>query len=205
MAEQKYYGIYQGVVTNIKDPENRGRIKIKCPDVLGPDVVSAWCDPCVNVAYDTGGDFCIPSNDETVWVMFIGGDANKPVWLGGWWQKNMTPLATKYTNVDKVRIISYADCTITLKEGTITINVGEGVGDLIIEDDEVKVRGNLTVTGSITASSVSAGSVTATPDKDGGSGVVQGVTVKTQSGINLATHKHSGVTTGSSKTGSATS
>ena len=34
MAEKtKYYGIYQGVVTNISDPEKRGRLKVKCPDV----------------------------------------------------------------------------------------------------------------------------------------------------------------------------
>ena len=56
--------------------------------------------------------------------MFIGGDANKPVWLGGWWSKNMTNLSTNYTNINEVRIINYSDCSITMKDGKIDINVG---------------------------------------------------------------------------------
>ena len=178
MAEKnKYYGIYQGVVTNISDPEKRGRLKVKCPDVLGGSTESAWCDPCVTVAYDRGGDFCIPARDETVWLSFIGGDANKPVYFGGWWQKNMSPLGNNYTDIDKVRVISYADCTITLKEGIININVGAGVCDLRIENDKVTVKGNLVVEGNITANSVIAGSTS------------------------LSDHVHSNVTVGTSNTG----
>lgn len=177
MAESKYYGLYQGVVTNIKDPEKRGRIKVKCPDVLGGETESAWCDPLVTVAYDNGGDFCIPEKDELVWLQFIAGDANKPVWLGGWWQKNKSPLGSNYSDVDKVRIISYADCTITLKNGTININVGEGVCDLKIEHNQVTVDGDLVVKGKVSANSVVA------------------------SGVSLAGHTHSGVESGSSNTG----
>ena len=149
MTENKYYGIYQGIVTKIKDPEKRGRIKIKCPDVLGADTESAWCDPVIPVAYDNGGDFCMPALKETVWVMFIGGDSNRPVWLGNWWQKSMTPLGDNYTDIDNVRIISYADCTITMKEDVININVGEGACDLRIKDKKVTILGDLEVQGTI--------------------------------------------------------
>lgn len=168
MAESKYYGIYQGVVTKIDDPEKRARIKVTCPDVLGGTTESAWCDPCVPVAYDTGGDFCIPSKEETVWLMFIGGDANKPVWLGGWWQKSMTPLAENYTSIDAVRIISYGDTTITMKAGVININVGAGVCDLKIEHNKVTVLGDLQVDGSISAYSVIAGTINAVQGEHGG-------------------------------------
>ena len=151
MAESKYYGLYQGVVTNINDPEKRGRIKVKCPDVLGGSTESAWCDPLVPVAYDNGGDFCIPAKDETVWLQFIAGDANRPVWLGGWWQSNMTPLGGNYSSVDKVRIISYADCTITMQDGKININVGSGSYDMRIEDGNISIDGDLIVHGKVTA------------------------------------------------------
>ena len=151
MAESKYYGIYQGVVTNINDPEKRGRLKCKCPDVLGGSTESAWCDPMIPVAYDNGGDFCMPQKEETVWLLFIAGDANRPVWLGGWWQKNMTPLGSSYSNIDRMRIISYADCTITMKEGVININVGDGICDLEIRHNKVTVKGNLTVEGDVSA------------------------------------------------------
>lgn len=201
MAEKtKYYGIYQGVVTNISDPEKRGRLKVKCPDVLGGSTESAWCDPMIPVAYDNGGDFCMPAKDETVWLMFIAGDANRPVWLGGWWQKNMTPLGSTYSNVDSVRIISYADCTITMKDGTININVGAGVCDLKIEHNTVTVDGNLVVKGKVSAYSVSAGDIKATASENGG-GTISADTYITTQGISLATHKYSGVTSGGSNTG----
>lgn len=154
MKYNKYYGIYQGIVTNINDPEKRGRIRVKCPDILGGEIESAWCDPLVQTAYDNGGDFCIPAKDEAVWLQFIAGDVNRPVWLGGWWQKNMTPLGTNYSKVDQVRIISYADCTITMQNGTININVGEGVCDLKIENGKVTIDGDLTVNGKVTARSI---------------------------------------------------
>ena len=201
MAEKtKYYGIYQGVVTNISDPEKRGRLKVKCPDVLGGSTESAWCDPMIPVAYDNGGDFCMPAKDETVWLMFIAGDANRPVWLGGWWQKNMTPLGSTYSNIDSVRIISYADCTITMKDGTININVGAGVCDLKIEHNTVTVDGNLVVKGKVSAYSVSAGDIKATASENGGGTISADTSIMTQ-GISLATHKHSGVTSGGSNTG----
>lgn len=154
MAEKKYYGIYQGVVTKIKDPEKRGRIKVKCPEVLGGDTESAWCDPMIPVAYDYGGDFCIPAINETVWIQFIAGDSNKPVYTGGWWSKDKSPLGSNYDDINKVRIISYADCTITMRDGKIDINIGDGVSDLRIEDNKVTVRGNLVVEGTVTANNI---------------------------------------------------
>ena len=177
MAENKYYGLYQGVVTNIKDPEKRGRIKVKCPEVLGVDTESAWCDPLVPVAYDNGGDFCIPAKNEMVWLQFIAGDANKPVYLGGWWGEKKTPLGDNYSKVDKVRIISYANCTITLQKNTININVGEGECDLKIQDGKVTVDGDLVVKGSVTA------------------------TGDIKNSISLSNHVHSGVYSGGSNTG----
>lgn len=200
MAENKYYGLYQGVVTNIQDPEKRGRIKVKCPDVLGGTTESAWCDPMIPVAYDNGGDFCIPAKDETVWLQFIAGDANRPVWLGGWWQKNMSPLGNNYSKVDQVRIISYADCTITMQDGTININVGDGVCDLKIEHNKVTVDGNLVVKGKVSAYYVSAGDIQATASENGGGTMSADTSIETQ-GVSLATHKHSGVTSGGSNTG----
>ena len=183
MEDKKYYGIYQGVVTNIKDTAKRGRLKVKCPDVLGGSTDSAWCDPMIPVAYDNGGDFCMPQIDETVWLMFIAGDANRPVWLGNWWQKEMTPLGSTYKDIDKVRIINYADCTITMKEGVISINVGEGVCDLEIKHNEVTVKGNLHVEGNIDCYVLNAGDVNANVGKKGGGHVTADVYVKAPSHI----------------------
>lgn len=221
MAENKYYGMYQGIVTNNKDPEKRGRIKVKCPDVLGGETESAWCDPVVTVAYDRGGDFCIPAKEEAVWIQFIAGDSNKPVYLGGWWGKNKSPLGENYSDIDDVRIINYADCTITLRNGTININVGSGVCDLKIEPDNVTIEGSLKVTGSIVSESLETNSVKADSVEANSSIEASSVSaskanitnITTQSvtssgdiksgSISLSNHVHENVTTGSDDTGKA--
>ncbi len=179
--EKQYFGVYQGVVTRTSDPEKRGRIKCKIPEVLKTKE-SAWCDPMVTVAYDYCGDFCIPLINEMVWIMFIAGDPNRPVYFGGWWQKNKSPIGDTYTGLDDLRIINYANCTIIMKKDIITINIGAGGGDLEIKDGAVTVYGNLTVTGQVEANSVVANSVI---DDE----------------VRLATHVHSGVESGGSNTG----
>lgn len=151
MSSNSYYGLYQGFVTNIKDPEKRGRIKVRCPNVLGAKTESAWCDPVVPVAYDNGGDFCIPEVGEAVWLLFINGNANKPAWLGGWWSKSKSPLGATYSDVDKVRIINYANCTILMKDNEIVLNVGGGDSEISVNNGNVTIKGNLTVEGNISA------------------------------------------------------
>lgn len=149
MKDPRYYGVYQGKVTSLKDPEHRGRIKVICPVVLGSDEESAWCDPMVPVAYDYGGDFYLPEVGEFVWIMFIEGNSNYPVWCGGWWQQDMSPLASNYTKLGKVRIINYSDCTITMSNGIIDISVGEGNYDLRIQDGKITINGDLHVKGRV--------------------------------------------------------
>lgn len=120
-----YFGMYQGVVCNIKDPEKRGRIKVTCPKVLGEKIESAWCDPCIPVSYDGGGDICIPKIDETVWVMFIEGNPNKPVYMGSWWSKEKTPFGSEYKDIDTTRIIEYNTTKVTMKENLLLMEIGK--------------------------------------------------------------------------------
>ena len=158
MSDSSYFGMYQGIVTKIDDPEKRGRIKVTIPTVTG-ETESAWCDPVVPIAYDGGGDFCVPSLREAVWVMFIEGDYNRPVYLGGWWSKDKTPLKNNYTGIEDLRIISYKDCLISMRNGKIVIAVGSSNNEIEIADGSINIKGNLTVSGSISANSVSAGGV----------------------------------------------
>lgn len=146
MAENKYYGLYQGVVTNIKDPEKRGRIKVKCPEVLGAETESAWCDPLVPIAYDNGGDFCLPAKNEMVWLQFIAGDANKPVYLGGWWQEKMTPLGNTYTKLDNTRIISYKDFSIVIHKNEVTISNNKGSNKIKMSDSGILIESDKDIT-----------------------------------------------------------
>lgn len=138
-----YYGLYDGQVCSVNDPQNRGRIQCIIPEVTG-DSPSAWCEPCIPVAYDDGGDFFLPKLKEFVWIMFEQGNPNKPVYLGGWWSQNRTPLGKQYQDrKSNERIISYFNSFIRMlkEENKIEIGVNEDDPEIIIEDGTVTIKG----------------------------------------------------------------
>ena len=120
MATNQYFGKYRAKVVDVKDPENRGRIRVMCPKVLG-GAKSSWCEPCVPVAYDLGGDFAIPKIDEFVWVEFEEGNSNKPIYTGGLWSTNKSP-SSPYS-VDS-RLITWGNCRISMTGSSIVLSVG---------------------------------------------------------------------------------
>lgn len=136
-----YYGVYDGQVCAINDPEKRGRIQCVIPDVTG-ESPSAWCEPCVPVAYDDGGDFYLPKLKEFVWIMFEQGDPNKPVYFGGWWAMNRTPLADNYdTKKTDERIISFKDCLLRMSSGKFEVSIGGNDAEIVVENNKVSIVG----------------------------------------------------------------
>ena len=121
MANQ-YFGKYRAKVVDVKDPEKRGRIRVMCPKVLG-EAKSSWCEPCIPVAYDLGGDFAIPKVDEFVWVEFEEGNHNKPIYCGGLWSKENSPSSPYET---EERLITWGKCEIKVsKDDIITISINK--------------------------------------------------------------------------------
>ncbi len=94
---KSYYGKYRGTVLNNVDPEQRGRLMLTIPDVLGP-IPSSWAEPCVPLAGPTGppmGVYLVPPIGAGVWVEFEHGDPDYPIWSGCRWgtQSDIPPLA----------------------------------------------------------------------------------------------------------------
>jgi uncharacterized protein involved in type VI secretion and phage assembly len=83
MTEKKY-GKYRGVVLNNIDPEQRGRLLIQVPDVLGLGI-SSWALPCMPLSGMQMGTYFVPLIGAGVWVEFEGGDVDFPIWTGGFW------------------------------------------------------------------------------------------------------------------------
>lgn len=144
----EYNSIYGAKVVNTNDPEHRGRIKVVCAEALG-ESISNWCEPCFHGAYDNGGDFFLPKIDEFVWIMFEEGDVDSPVYLGGWWSENNTPLGKEYKNRDKLRYLAFGDMVLIFnKEGNkITIKSKDDTDStsVIIEPSKVTVKGKVYV------------------------------------------------------------
>ena len=70
-----HYGIYQAIVVSAADPMMQGRVQVKVPSVVGGS--NAWARPC-----RPPGSAVTPRIGTSVWVMFEGGDASRPVWMG---------------------------------------------------------------------------------------------------------------------------
>lgn len=81
--EQRHFGKYRGVVINNVDPMQLGRLLVQVPDVLAAST-SSWAMPCFPVAGPQMGFVAIPPVGAGVWVEFEQGDADHPIWSGGW-------------------------------------------------------------------------------------------------------------------------
>ena len=130
--QKKFYGKYRAYVTNNNDKkEKMGRIKVKCPKVLG-ESESNWCSPCVPFGAMNRGFAFIPNVGDSVWVEFEEGDPNKPIYSGGWWALNEMP--------DVVyKKIGYHHVIQTRKA---TIHIDDEQGKIII-DGNVEINGTL--------------------------------------------------------------
>jgi Type VI secretion system/phage-baseplate injector OB domain len=84
---KKFYGTYRGTVIMNIDPEQRGRLLLEVPAVMGL-LPTSWAEPCAPLAGPTGppmGVYMVPPIGAGVWVVFEGGDANHPIWIGCRW------------------------------------------------------------------------------------------------------------------------
>ncbi len=113
-------GVVVGIVSNTKDPESLGRVKVKFP-TLGDAVESTWARVVLPGAGPTRGfDFRPEVNDEVV-VAFDRGDLRQAVVLGGLWSAKQKPALTDAVasdgSVQKRSIKTRAGHVIELSDG----------------------------------------------------------------------------------------
>lgn len=85
MSRAKQGGnILIGVVTDNKDPENMGRVKVKYP-TLTEDHTSHWARMVSPMAGKGRGLFILPEIDDEVLVAFEHGDIHRPYIIGMLW------------------------------------------------------------------------------------------------------------------------
>lgn len=80
----RYYGLYEGIVINNNDPEKRGRLQVKIPSIYGEQTFEEWIYGKAIFNGKDMGIFAIPSVGSGVWISFINGDAERPIWEMGW-------------------------------------------------------------------------------------------------------------------------
>jgi hypothetical protein len=98
---EKFFGKYPGLVlvntVPEEDPEyggHRGELQVEVSGILeenpegeGRRPIRVWAKPCFHP-----GMFFIPEVGQQVWVEFVAGDINTPVWTGVWYPKDAVPM-----------------------------------------------------------------------------------------------------------------
>ncbi len=101
---RRYFGKYPALVLENTVPEDqddygdhRGELKVQIPGILEEDPdndgqqrpLQVRAKPCLHTGF-----FVIPENEAQVWVEFVEGDINTPVWTGVWYPQDAAPATT---------------------------------------------------------------------------------------------------------------
>lgn len=203
VERQRLYGVYPAEVTEIKDPDGQGRVKIRLP--WTPDSAGAgyevWARLATLMAGADRGTWFIPDPGDEVLVLFEGGDARRPYVIGALWNGSDAPPETMDgagNNYIK-SIVSRRNIRVTLddSEGQETVTIAtpggqtvvlrDGPGEIELSDsngNSVKLDSggiSLTAAANVTIQAaqveISAGMVTVNAGMSKFSGVVKADTV----------------------------
>lgn len=141
---QRYYSTYPGIVTDNKDPDMRGRIKVELPSLFGDGVEhTAWVEPHgFNNAGQDHGEFFPPYVDDVVDVWFENGDINYPFYKGGSYAEDELHEAFKasYPFVKGWILDSGQKILFDETDGKLQIRIenGDSGGFIVLDDTEGK-------------------------------------------------------------------
>jgi uncharacterized protein involved in type VI secretion and phage assembly len=97
-------GVVIGVVTNNKDEEGLGRVKVRFPWLSEADE-SHWARIATPMAGKERGIYFLPEVDDEVLVAFEHGDARFPYVIGALWNGKEPPPAKNEDGKNNLRII----------------------------------------------------------------------------------------------------
>jgi uncharacterized protein involved in type VI secretion and phage assembly len=113
-------GVFAAVVSDVKDPDNAGRVKVTWK-VVDDQVESAWARIVTLGAGKSRGLVLYPEVSDEVLIAFEHGDTRRPVVLGGLFSSVNTRPTTDDHDQDKVkfrRITSRLGHVVELADGT---------------------------------------------------------------------------------------
>jgi uncharacterized protein involved in type VI secretion and phage assembly len=129
---KRYYGKFRGTVSSNIDPEQRGRIRVNVPAVLG-DNDSTWALPASPYAGKNVGLFLVPPVDALVWVEFEQGNPDYAIWTGCFWAEGDAPASPGLPSM-KVLKTDAATITINDQAGTNSVTIETTSGLKIVMD-----------------------------------------------------------------------
>lgn len=201
----RWYGVFPALVTDIKDPDGQGRVKVALP--WSPDANSSryevWARLATLMGGGNRGSWFIPDVNDEVLVSFESGDVRRPYLLGGLWNgsdkppdsmdgagqnfrkvlrsRNGVKLTLDDTNgQEKMILETPGGQRVTLKDGPGAVEVVDSNGNSIkLETAGITITAAAKVTVNASQVAISAGLVTVDAGMSKFSGVVQADTVIT--------------------------
>src|SRR5512139_2485392 len=89
----RWYGVFPALVTDIRDPDGQGRVKITLP--WSPDSdggrYEAWARVATLMGGSRRGSWFIPDVNDEVLAAFEAGDPRRPYVVGGLWNGQDNP------------------------------------------------------------------------------------------------------------------
>lgn len=123
----KFSGVVVALVTDNKDPEERGRIKIKFP-WIGEKAGTAWARLATLMSGNDRGIVFYPEVDDEVLVAFEQGNVNYPYIIGALWNGKDKPPEKNSDGKNNIKMIK------TRSGHTIKIDDTENKGKIEIVD-----------------------------------------------------------------------
>lgn len=130
-------GVIQGIVTNNKDPDGLGRVKVKIPRI-NADSESHWARVATFMGGKERGAFFLPEVDDEVLIAFEFGDVNVPYIIGSLWNGVDKPPVTNDDGKNDIRIIKSRSghiIRLTDKDGEEKIEIQDKTGKNLIKID----------------------------------------------------------------------
>jgi uncharacterized protein involved in type VI secretion and phage assembly len=207
-----WYGVYPATVSDIKDPNSEGRVRVRLPWSLAPRgrQHEAWARLATLMTGHKRGSWFIPDVGDEVLVAFEAGDASKPYVVGALWNSSQSPpevMDSAGNNYRKV-LRSRNGVTITLDDqngqerivmetpGGQKLTMKDGPGSIVLEDsngNSLKLEpagATLTSVATLTinagAVAIAAGMVSVNAGMTKCTGVVQADTVITNSVVSAS-------------------
>lgn len=137
---KRLFGVYPAEVTDIKDEDGQGRVKVRLPwspdDEKGYEV---WARVATLMAGNERGSWFIPDPHDEVLVAFEGGDPRRPYVVGALWNgKDASPQTMDQAGDNNIKtLVSRQNIRVTLDDtkGQETVTIETPGGQVVTIKD----------------------------------------------------------------------